>query len=225
YKRRILFAITVVNDVFVVVAGIHSITTVSKVSVKAGGSVSIPCLYGRNYINNVKYLCKGTSWNSCSCAAKINVPSSGKFSVSDEKKKRIFTVTINDLTYLDTGSWCAVEINSRVDHGKDFHLLVTGGYSPLDIVIQILSQLHLDWKKESSGWYLCSQGDFQMSVHVTVIDKPIDAPVAATTLLSITPEPGNPNSGVADKETTTVQEQTKAAASALTTTSHTESDM
>lgn len=33
----------------------------------------------------------------------------------------------------------------------------------------------------------------------------IKAPVAATTLLSITPEPGNPNSGVADKETTTVQ--------------------
>lgn len=29
-------------------------------------------------------------------------------------------------------------------------------------------------KKESSGWHLCSQGDFQMPVHITVIDKPID---------------------------------------------------
>ncbi|XP_033956092.1 polymeric immunoglobulin receptor-like [Pseudochaenichthys georgianus] len=36
--------------------GIHGITTVSKVSVRAGGSITVPCLYDSKHINNVKYL-------------------------------------------------------------------------------------------------------------------------------------------------------------------------
>ncbi|KAK1905774.1 CMRF35-like molecule 7 [Dissostichus eleginoides] len=108
---------------------IHSITTVSKVSVRAGGSITIPCLYESKYINNVKYLCKGFTWYSCSYKIKTNKPSSsGKFSISDDKKQRVFTVTINDLTEEDTGDyWCAVEINGGSDSERYFHLSVTGG--------------------------------------------------------------------------------------------------
>ncbi|XP_073338484.1 polymeric immunoglobulin receptor-like [Pagrus major] len=106
--------------------GIHSITTVSKVSVKAGGSISIPCLYESRYINNVKYLCKGSDWNSCSYAVKTHKQSSGKFSISDDKIQRIFTVTIKDLMEQDAGYyWCVVEINDGGDNGKYFHLSVT----------------------------------------------------------------------------------------------------
>ncbi|XP_050932720.1 LOW QUALITY PROTEIN: uncharacterized protein LOC108897247 [Lates calcarifer] len=106
--------------------GIHSITTVSKVSVRPGDSISIPCLYGSQYRDHVKYLCKGYYWSSCSEVVKTNQPySSGKFSISDDKTQRIFTVTIKDLTDKDTDYWCAVEINQGDDIRKYFHLSVT----------------------------------------------------------------------------------------------------
>ncbi|XP_034008211.1 CMRF35-like molecule 5, partial [Trematomus bernacchii] len=109
--------------------GIHSITTVSKVSVRARGSITVPCLYESKYSNHVKYLCKGHLWEFCSYEVKTNKPSSsGKFSISDDKQQRVFTVTINDLTDKDTEYyWCAVEIKDGADLKEYFHLSVTGG--------------------------------------------------------------------------------------------------
>ncbi|XP_073338483.1 uncharacterized protein [Pagrus major] len=236
--------------------GIHSITTVSKVSVKAGGSVSIPCLYESRYTNNVKFLCKGSDWISCSDAVKTNEQSSGKFSISDDKIQRIFTVTIKDLMEQDTGYyWCAVEINNGVDVRKYFHLSVTRdtpalyvdhqeikGFVGEEITIKCYHRIRgeMKWyrlggscvtrssgsikvtretisrrvhvstvtmsglRTESSGWYLCDKGDFQMPVHLTVTEKPTTTTVAATTLFT-TPQPGNTTTASADKETTTVQ--------------------
>ncbi|XP_074502137.1 polymeric immunoglobulin receptor-like [Sebastes fasciatus] len=106
--------------------GIHSLT-VSKVSVKAGDSISIPCLYDSQYMNHVKYLCKGYFWSSCSDAVKTNQQNSGKFSISDDKSRGIFTVTIKDLTDKDTDYWCKVEIDGGLDVGEYFQLSVTGG--------------------------------------------------------------------------------------------------
>ncbi|KAM8738465.1 polymeric immunoglobulin receptor-like isoform 2-T3 [Acanthopagrus schlegelii] len=115
-------------------AGIHSVTTVSEVSVKAGGSISIPCLYEPQYRNNVKYLCQGYFWTSCSSKVNTNSPSSGQFSISDDKIQRIFTVTMKNLNEQDTGYyWCAVEINNERDEGKYFHLSVTGDTPALDV--------------------------------------------------------------------------------------------
>uniref|UniRef100_A0A8C4H2X0 Immunoglobulin domain-containing protein n=1 Tax=Dicentrarchus labrax TaxID=13489 RepID=A0A8C4H2X0_DICLA len=114
------------------VAGIHSITTVSKVSVKAGGSISIPCLYEPEYTHHVKHLCKGSNWGSRSCKVKTDQPdSSGKFSISDDKQQRIFTVTINNLMMDDTDYWCVVEINDLKSDVKLFQLSVTGGWPQL----------------------------------------------------------------------------------------------
>ncbi|XP_051272572.1 polymeric immunoglobulin receptor-like [Dicentrarchus labrax] len=114
------------------VAGIHSVTTVSKVSVKAGGSISIPCLYDPKYTHHVKYLCKGSNVGSCSCKVKTDQPdSSGKFSISDDKQQRIFTVTINNLMMDDTDYWCIVEINDLNSDGKPFQLSVTRGWPQL----------------------------------------------------------------------------------------------
>uniref|UniRef100_A0A8C2ZGZ4 Immunoglobulin domain-containing protein n=1 Tax=Cyclopterus lumpus TaxID=8103 RepID=A0A8C2ZGZ4_CYCLU len=107
--------------------GIHSITTVSRVSVKAGDSISIPCLYGSQYTNNVKYLCKGYYWSSCKYAVKTNQHISREFSISDDQIKRIFIVTVNDPMVKDTGYyWCAVEISGS-DVREYFHLSVTTG--------------------------------------------------------------------------------------------------
>uniref|UniRef100_A0A7N6BEE8 Ig-like domain-containing protein n=1 Tax=Anabas testudineus TaxID=64144 RepID=A0A7N6BEE8_ANATE len=96
----------------------------SKVTVKKGDSITVPCLYDSKYINNVKYLCKGYSWSSCSYAVRTDQPhSSRKFSISDDKIKRIFTVTIKDARDKDTGYyWCAVEINDGSDIREYFHL-------------------------------------------------------------------------------------------------------
>nr|XP_005744886.1 PREDICTED: CMRF35-like molecule 1 [Pundamilia nyererei] len=111
---------------FSVLKGVHSITTVSKVSVEAGKSISIPCLYESQYIDHVKYLCEGHIWSSCSYAVKTNKPDpSGKYSISDDKKGQIFTVTIKNLTNQNTDYWCVVEINNGPDCGQYFQLSVT----------------------------------------------------------------------------------------------------
>lgn len=118
---------------FVLVAGIHSITTVKEVSVKAGDSISIPCLYGSAYRNHVKYLCRGYHWLSCSSKVKTNQPNSTKFLISDDRYQRVFTVTIRDLTAEDSDYWCIVEIDGGSDVGKYFHLSVTTGKNPLKL--------------------------------------------------------------------------------------------
>lgn len=116
---------------FVLVAGVYSIITVTKVSVKAGDSISIPCLYDQKYINHEKYLCKGYYYNYCSYAVTTTQQSSGKFLISDDKKLKIFTVTIKDVTDGDTDFWCGVEINGGKDVATYFHLSVTRGKSQL----------------------------------------------------------------------------------------------
>uniref|UniRef100_A0AAZ1Y3C4 Ig-like domain-containing protein n=1 Tax=Oreochromis aureus TaxID=47969 RepID=A0AAZ1Y3C4_OREAU len=109
-------------------AGVHSITTVSKVSVKTGKSISIPCLYGSQYKNHVKYLCEGPKWRFCRDVVKTNkADPSGKYSISDDKRQFIFTVTINNLTNKNTDYWCVVEINNGPDYGGHFQLSVTRG--------------------------------------------------------------------------------------------------
>ncbi|KAM8859551.1 polymeric immunoglobulin receptor-like isoform 2-T2 [Spinachia spinachia] len=115
--------------------GIHSIR-VSEVSVEAGGSISIPCLYLPQYTNHVKYLCKGYHWSSCTYEVKTDQKNSTKFSISDNKLLNIFTVTVNELTIGDLDYWCAVEINRRADVKNYFHLSVTTGTRSLYVANQ-----------------------------------------------------------------------------------------
>lgn len=102
-------------------------------SVKAGHSISIPCFYGPEYKNHVKYLCEGSTWHSCKYKVKTNEPYSAKYSISDDKNQGVFTVTINDLTDQDTYFWCIVEINNGGDDGKLFQLQVTKSKSKVSM--------------------------------------------------------------------------------------------
>ncbi|XP_025753175.1 polymeric immunoglobulin receptor-like [Oreochromis niloticus] len=130
----------IVLFLFSVLKGVHSITIVSKVSVKAGKSISIPCLYHYQYTDHVKYLCKGYFWTSCRHAVKTNEPDpSGKYLISDDKKQQIFTVTVNHLTNQNTHYWCVVEINNGPDHGQYFQLLVTNGTPSLYVDHQMIT--------------------------------------------------------------------------------------
>ncbi|XP_047459536.1 polymeric immunoglobulin receptor-like [Mugil cephalus] len=196
------------------------VITVSKVSVEAGGSISIPCLYEQHYTNHVKYLCKGNFWLLCNEVIYTDEIKPGRFSISDDVDKRIFTVTINDLKITDNKFWCAVKIENGVDVKKSFKLSVTTGMSGISInrqeitgfeggsvtatchykntevpkwcrlgsicataqagsidgttvhintsVPNVFDVMMSELSPESSGWYFCASGDFQMPVHVTV---------------------------------------------------------
>ncbi|XP_069395055.1 polymeric immunoglobulin receptor-like [Paralichthys olivaceus] len=121
--------------------GVHSVITLSTVSVKAGDSITIPCLYDSKYKDNVKYLCGGKDWNSCSYLVKTDKPdTSGKFSITDYKSQRIFIVTIkHELNDMDTDFWCIVEIDYGKDDGALFHLSVTSGLPGLYVEKQEIS--------------------------------------------------------------------------------------
>uniref|UniRef100_A0A674A0B0 Ig-like domain-containing protein n=1 Tax=Salmo trutta TaxID=8032 RepID=A0A674A0B0_SALTR len=100
------------------------------VSVQTGGSITFPCRYDLNHINHVKYWCKGLGWDVCSYVVRTDHPkSSGKTSISDDINKRIFTVTMTDLTSWDYGNYrCVVEINGGTDiRIQWFYLSVTPG--------------------------------------------------------------------------------------------------
>uniref|UniRef100_A0A096MHW5 Ig-like domain-containing protein n=1 Tax=Poecilia formosa TaxID=48698 RepID=A0A096MHW5_POEFO len=117
--------------------GSESVKTINKVSVKAGASVSIPCSYDGKYKNHVKYLCKGYVWSSCTYEIRTDSQrETGKYSISEDKSQRIFTVTIKQLTADDTYYWCAVENNNEADIGQRFLLSVTTGTPILSVADQ-----------------------------------------------------------------------------------------
>ncbi|XP_061601131.1 uncharacterized protein LOC133463551 [Cololabis saira] len=209
-------------SVLLILTGItvtHSITTLSKVPVRAGASVNIPCQYNPQYRKNVKYLCAGYNWNFCKYATKTNQPqSSGKFLINDVKDQTTFTVTIKNLSEDDAKFWCAVEIDGGPDGGEYFKLLVTKGEPSLyvhrqnvtgfigeninincsyrnsgemkwcrlggecvtkstetttidDSVPNVFTVTVSGLKQENSGWYFCSNGEFQMPVQLNVIER------------------------------------------------------
>ncbi|XP_034093873.1 CMRF35-like molecule 8 isoform X2 [Gymnodraco acuticeps] len=116
-----------------VINGIQSIATVSKVSVKAGDSISIPCLYNLKYKDNVKCLCKGKWWSTCEYVAQTNQPDNSKpFSISDDQTQGIFTVTIHNPQDDGTSYWCAIKKN-LFDVKQRFELSVTTGMPSLHV--------------------------------------------------------------------------------------------
>uniref|UniRef100_A0A4W5J885 Immunoglobulin domain-containing protein n=1 Tax=Hucho hucho TaxID=62062 RepID=A0A4W5J885_9TELE len=104
-----------------------SVSTVTLiVSVKQGGSITIPCLYNQRYRNNVKYWCRGYYWSGCSTVVRTDHPkTSGKTSISDDINQRVFTVTMTSLSPSDSDYyWCIVDRKNEADDGVRLHLLL-----------------------------------------------------------------------------------------------------
>lgn len=111
--------------------GIHcQIQTVTEVPVKAGSSISIPCLYEDQHKNSVKYLCKGESWLSCKVVISTKQTRNEQYAIADDTNQNIFTVTINELTDKDRKYWCAIKVYFWYIK-KDFKLSVTSGETSL----------------------------------------------------------------------------------------------
>ncbi|XP_048051336.1 CMRF35-like molecule 8 isoform X2 [Megalobrama amblycephala] len=76
-----------------------------------GERVDIRCPYESGYESNPKYFCRGECLLITSTIVKTGSPAQDeRFSLIDDKKKRVFTVTITDLSTEDEGKyWCVVE--------------------------------------------------------------------------------------------------------------------
>uniref|UniRef100_A0A8C2Q007 Ig-like domain-containing protein n=1 Tax=Cyprinus carpio TaxID=7962 RepID=A0A8C2Q007_CYPCA len=79
----------------------------------SGGGVIITCRYDREYTDNTKYFCRG-EWSTCSDLIKTDKKNkwvdSGRFSLFDDTRAAVFTVTFRDLSEQDSGTyWCGVE--------------------------------------------------------------------------------------------------------------------
>ncbi|XP_027873507.1 CMRF35-like molecule 3 [Xiphophorus couchianus] len=82
------------------------------------GSVTISCPYDSQSVNKLKFLCRGNRPSTCRQQAVITSSNTqnGRFRLSDDRKSRIFTVTISSLTLKDSGSYlCGVQRNSGFD--------------------------------------------------------------------------------------------------------------
>ncbi|KAL0153699.1 hypothetical protein M9458_050977, partial [Cirrhinus mrigala] len=105
-------------------------TTVSADRVftaQIGGSLNIPCHYDRKYTEHKKYWCfHGYGvYYFCSILAYAN-ETKGNVSVLDHPDQSVFTVTMRNLQYKDSGTyWCAVEsIGIPRDVTEKLHLTV-----------------------------------------------------------------------------------------------------
>ncbi|XP_052474884.1 CMRF35-like molecule 8 isoform X3 [Carassius gibelio] len=92
-----------------------------------GKTADIRCPYESGYESNPKYLCKG----ECKIINKVIMVKSGspakdqRFSLSDNRTARVFTVTITDLRLEDEGQyWCGVERTVFKDVYSEILLLV-----------------------------------------------------------------------------------------------------
>ncbi len=77
-----------------------------------GERVDIRCRYEAGYESNSKYLCKGEcTFVNRKIVIKSGSPAKNKrLSLTDDKRTRVFTVSITDLRTEDQGQyWCAVE--------------------------------------------------------------------------------------------------------------------
>ncbi|XP_067260307.1 CMRF35-like molecule 5 [Chanodichthys erythropterus] len=103
---------------------------VSSISVMgySGGGVTIRCKYDEGYTANKKYFCKG-QWSDCTDQIKTDEKDKwvqkDRFSLYDDTRSAVFTVTIRNLTELDSDTyWCAVDKLLAIDSHNEVNLKV-----------------------------------------------------------------------------------------------------
>uniref|UniRef100_A0A8C9W9Y0 Immunoglobulin domain-containing protein n=1 Tax=Scleropages formosus TaxID=113540 RepID=A0A8C9W9Y0_SCLFO len=82
-----------------------------ELRVKEHGSLTIECSYDKSYKNKDKYWCKGRRFWDCTILEDTRSSKNNhRISISDDKKKT-YSVTMNDLTENDNGTyWCGIEL-------------------------------------------------------------------------------------------------------------------
>ncbi|XP_035990743.1 polymeric immunoglobulin receptor isoform X1 [Fundulus heteroclitus] len=79
--------------------------TPAKIQGNEEGSVSIRCRYETEPVNNLKYICRGNRLSTCLRQAVVtsNNEQNGRFTLTDDKNAKVFTVTISSLKLSDSG--------------------------------------------------------------------------------------------------------------------------
>ncbi|XP_050957821.1 CMRF35-like molecule 8 isoform X2 [Labeo rohita] len=102
---------------------------VSSISVTgySGREIIITCKYDREYTANEKYFCKGQWSTICSDLIKTEEKNkaahSGRFSLYDDTRAAVFTVTIRDLSEQDSGTYqCGVDKSGQLDSYTEVNL-------------------------------------------------------------------------------------------------------
>ncbi|XP_036373585.1 polymeric immunoglobulin receptor-like [Megalops cyprinoides] len=117
------------------VTGIQRMKTVSRLSVKRGGSVTIPCFYDQKYKDHVKYWCKGSMWSLCSIIVRSTDPQRAQVSITDDPAQQVFTVTLRNLEKWESGSyWCGVRVGWKAEDRANVHLNVNKGSVGLSVL-------------------------------------------------------------------------------------------
>uniref|UniRef100_A0A4W6E0J8 Immunoglobulin V-set domain-containing protein n=1 Tax=Lates calcarifer TaxID=8187 RepID=A0A4W6E0J8_LATCA len=119
---------------------VASTAAVIHVSGYEGRDVNVSCSYGEGYESYEKYLCRNDCGDSdvliTTTEAKKN-----KYSIYDDKKRRVFTTTISDLSSVDAGKyWCGV---TRT--GKDIYTEVRLEVVPVIFVCSEKNTNLLTW--------------------------------------------------------------------------------
>ncbi|KAJ8276885.1 hypothetical protein GJAV_G00068990 [Gymnothorax javanicus] len=112
-------------SILVLSADAGGVTTVSNVAVQRGGSVTIPCYYGKQYQKHVKYWCQGQFWTSCRTIVSTNSSQVNRqTSIIDDPTHHVFTVTMTNLK--SSGHyWCAVQIGGLLQADERSYLRLT----------------------------------------------------------------------------------------------------
>jgi len=113
-----------------------------------GGQVEIRCPYESGYEKYDKYLCRG----ECSILNKDKVVESGspakdeRFSLTDNRRTHIFTVTITDLRTADEGQyWCGVQTGLlKPDKYKEILLQIKPGKSEYTVSVKLFISAYED---------------------------------------------------------------------------------
>nr|XP_020509830.1 polymeric immunoglobulin receptor-like isoform X1 [Labrus bergylta] len=100
----------------IALSGVSNSAALITVSGYEGKAVGISCSYGMGYDSYEKYLCRNDC-GSNDVLVTTTETSKNRFSIYDDKEKRVFTASITGLTLTDAGKyWCGVTRN-----GKDIY--------------------------------------------------------------------------------------------------------
>ncbi|RXN23322.1 polymeric immunoglobulin receptor-like protein [Labeo rohita] len=99
-----------ITRVLINITGVVSSINVTGYS---GGGVNITCKYNKTFTATAKYFCRG-QWSECTDQIRTEKKNkwvhSGRFSLYDDTRAAVFTVTIRDLSERDSGTYyCGVE--------------------------------------------------------------------------------------------------------------------
>ncbi len=97
----------------------------------SGGGVNITCRYDRKYTDKGKYFCRG---QNPGCADLIKTKEkdkwvdSGRFSLYDDTRAAVFSVTFRNLSEWDSGTYqCGVDFHLSKDSYTEVNLNVIAG--------------------------------------------------------------------------------------------------